>query len=185
MWAWDETEGRRPTTHRASSLIHCLSFLFIYLPWTSAPHHPLFEDILQSASLALSSDIVNVAVSVPVWKHCSPHRVQGARTLTSHYLWFIRIPGFLRMCHVRPPKCSLQTPLLSLSMLISGMSTRLEFFISKLKVPLRVLGFSASVYPWRVPCQQSQSDCSPCCPAIPSVDHATQLACAFLVGVCH
>lgn len=124
MWAWDETEGRRPTTHRASSLIHCLSFSSFTSPWTSAPHS-LFEDILQSVSLALSSHIVKIAVSVPIWKHCSPHRVQGARTLT--IIWFIRIPGFLRMCHVRPPKCSLQTPLLSLSMLISGMNTRLEF----------------------------------------------------------
>lgn len=106
----------------------------------------------------------------------------------------LKIPGFLRMCHVEPHKCSLQTPLLSLSMLISGMNTRPEFFSSRLKVPLKVLGSGLTRHSnfqclfclcLSFECPQSTVPkwCSPCCPAIPSPDHVAQLARAFLVSV--
>lgn len=190
MRAWDETSYTQsliPDTLPLHSL-HWPSLDIItssFLVWRHPP-------IWLSGSVLRHCDH-HCQVS-PSWKHCSPHRVQGAWTFTPQYPLLIKIPGFLRMCHVEPHKCSLQTPLLSLSMLISGMNTRPEFFSSRLKVPLKVLGSGLTRHSnfqclfclcLSSECPQSTVPkwCSPCCPAIPSPDHVAQLARAFLVSV--
>lgn len=176
MQAWDETYyTTEPHPWYTASSFSSLTF---------PGHHYLIIPCLKTSSnLAFwlcPPTLWPSLSSVPIWKHCSPHRVQGAWTFTPQYPLLIKIPGFLRMCHAEPHKCSLQTPLLSLSMLISGMNTRPEFFSSRLKVPLKVLGsgltrhsnfqclfclclsFESTVYP----SQQSQSDVLPA--ALPS-----------------
>lgn len=82
---------------------------------------------------------MNIADQVTFWKHCSPHRVHGATTFTLLYPLLIKSPGFLRMCLMTPHKFLLQAPLLSLSMLIPSMNTRLEFFIQTESFPNSIL----------------------------------------------